>query len=188
MALTVVARGREVSVAVFTHGPGEPPGAREWWPRPCLAFTEYGAWSVRAGHGGGDVDAGVLLVGVGGAEYDCHHPYGADDRNVVVILPDCAELPRDTLVPVTGRIAALRRELRRVVRAGAGGPDLDALAWSLLAVAGEPATATPSPYARECVRRVRTLLDRAYRDPDLDLATVAASLSLGRTPHDPHVP
>ncbi len=181
MALRVVARGHEVSVAVFTHRPGEPPGAREWWPRPCLAFTEYGAWSVRAGHGGGDVDPGVLLVGAGGAEYDCDHPYGADDRSVAVILPDGAELPRTALVPVTGRIAALRRDLRRAVRTGAGGPDLDALAWSLAAAAGVPAAAAPSPYARECARRVRALLDGCYRDPDLDLAAVAASLELDRT-------
>jgi len=181
MALTVVARGREVSVAVFTHRAGEPRSVREWWPRPCLAFTQYGAWSVRARHGGGDVDPGVLLVGTGGAEYDCDHPYGADDRNVAVVFPDGTELPRGTLVPVTGRIAALRRELRRAVRAAAGGPDLDALAWSLVAAAGSPAAATPSPYARESARRVRALLDRHYRDSELDLATVAAETGLSRT-------
>src|SRR5262249_25595024 len=77
-------------------------------------------------------------------------------------------------------IAALRWELRRVVRA-AGGSDLDALAWSLVAAAGSPAAATPSPYARECARRVRVLLDRHYRNPDLDLAAAAAETGLSRT-------
>lgn len=50
MGLTVVARGRTLRLGVFGHGPGEPVAARDWWPRTCLAFTEYGA-SFASGFG-----------------------------------------------------------------------------------------------------------------------------------------
>lgn len=66
-------------MAVFGHGPGEPVAALDWWPRTCLVFTEYGSWTVRASHGGGEAWPGVLVAGSGGAEYDCGHPDGVDD-------------------------------------------------------------------------------------------------------------
>ncbi len=113
MGLTVVTRGRELRLAVFGHGPGEPVAALDWWARTCLVFTEYGAWTVRSAHGGGTASAAVMVAGSGGSEYACGHPHGVDDRNLCLIYPEAVAAPATTLVPVSGRIAALRRDLRR---------------------------------------------------------------------------
>ena len=119
MGLTVVARGRDLRLAVFWHGPGEPPAALDWWPRTCLVFTEYGAWTVRSRRGGGTASAAAMVTGSGGAEYDCRHPFGVDDRNLCLIFPAGVAAPPAVLVPVSGRVATLRRDLRRRLGSGA---------------------------------------------------------------------
>ena len=121
MALSVVARGREVQLAVFGHGPSEPVAALDWWARSCLVFTEYGTWTVRARNGGGEVSPAVLVCGQGGAEYECGHPYGVDDRNLCMLFPANVTGPPRTLLPVTGRVARLRRDVRRQISCGARG-------------------------------------------------------------------
>lgn len=186
MGLTVVARGREVSVAVFGHRPGERAAALDWWPRTCLVFTEYGAWTVRASRGGGEASPGVLVAGSGGAEYDCGHPYGVDDRNICLIFPAGVAAPPTVLLPVAGRIATLRRGLRRHLAAAKDSPDgpddLDAIAWSLMAAAGSAdAPAAPGARDRELARRLRAVLDREFANPALDTVAAGAMLGLSRT-------
>ncbi len=185
MGLTVAARGREVNVSVFGHDPGEPAAALDWWPRTCLVFTEYGAWTVRARHGAGEVTPVVLLAGTGEAEYDCGHPYGVDDRSICLTFPPGVTVPPVALLPVAGRIARLRRDLRRLLAAASleRDPDqLDAIGWSLMAAAGSPdAPSAPGPRDRELARRMRVLLDHEYADPGLDLVAAAAMLGLSRT-------
>jgi AraC-like DNA-binding protein len=207
MALSVVARGREVRLAVFGHGPGEPVAALDWWARSCLVFTEYGTWTVRARNGGGEVSPAVLVCGQGGAEYECGHPYGVDDRSLCLLFPAGVTGPPAALLPVTGRVARLRRDLRRQLSSaarppGAGadpdgpgdrdgpddpndpdGPDgLDAIAWTLLAAAGSPdAPAAAGARDRERARRLRMLLDREFADPALDTVAAGALLGLSRT-------
>ena len=74
----------------------------------------------------------VLVAGSGGAEYDCGHPYGVDDRNLCLIFPAGVAAPPTVLLPVAGRIATLRRDLRRHLAAAKDSPDgpddLDAIA------------------------------------------------------------
>src|SRR5262249_32327916 len=163
MGLTVLARGREVHLAVFGHGPGEPAAALDWWPRTSLVFTEHGTWTVRSRHGGGVASAAVMVSGSGGAEDQCGHPAGPDDRGLCPMLHAGVAAPTSALVPVTGRVAAARRELRRYLDAGdhdGDGADLDAIAWSLLAAAGSPdAPAAPGARDRLLVRQLRGLID-----------------------------
>jgi AraC-like DNA-binding protein len=191
MGLTVVARGRDLRLAVFWHGPGEPSAALDWWPRTCLVFTEYGAWTVRSRRGGGTASAAAMVTGSGGAEYDCRHPFGVDDRNLCLIFPAGVTAPSAVLVPVSGRIAALRRDLRRRLGSGSAADDqvgphaadeLDAIGWSLLAAAGSPdAPAAPGARDRRVAAELRELLDREYASQDLDVAAAWAALGLSRT-------
>ena len=181
MGLTVVARGSDVRLAVFGHGPGEPVAAVDWWPRACLVFTEYGAWTVRSRQGGGAASAAMMVAGSGGAEYECAHPYGVDDRNLCLIFPPGVAAPPTALVPVTGRVAALRRALRRHQDDG-DADSLDAVAWALMAAAGSP-DAPPAPGARDrqLAGRLRDLLDREHADPALDAVAAGSMVGLSRT-------
>ena len=192
MGLTVVARGRDLRLAVFGHGPGEPVAALDWWSRTCLVFTEYGTWTVRSRHGGGVASAAVMVAGEGGAEYDCDHPAGVDDRNLCLIFPQSVRAPAVTLVPVSCHIARLRRDLRRLVAAGpacaaaGSAPDaataLDAIGWALLAAAGSPdAPAAPGARDRRLAFALRGVLDREHADPDLDAVAAGTALGLSRT-------
>src|SRR5262249_59535421 len=132
-----MARGRDVTVSVYGHRPGEPAVAADWWPAPCLIFTEFGSWAVRSSTGRADVHSGVLVAGAGRADYELTHPNGVEDRNLVLHFETTDPLPDGrgaAVVPVAGRIAALRRDLRRHVATAAAGRDpgeLDALGWAL---------------------------------------------------------
>ena len=190
MGLTVVARGRDLRIAVFGHGPGEPAAALDWWPRTCLVFTEYGAWTVRSGRGGGTASAATMVTGGGGAEYDCRHPFGVEDRNLCLIFPAGVVAPPVALVPVSGSVARLRRDLRRRLGGGAAAAgdhedeadELDAIGWSLLAAAGSAdAPAAPGARDRRVVAELRELLDREFATQDLDVAAAGAALGLSRT-------
>jgi AraC-like DNA-binding protein len=202
MGLTVVARGTTLRLGVFGHGPGEPVAARDWWPRTCLVFTEYGAWTVRSKHGGGTASASVMVAGAGGTEYECGHPYGVDDRNLCLIFPPGVSPPPAAFVPVSGRIDVLRRDLRRhlsarrqdagkdtvtavegTATADAGATDeLDAIGWSLMHAAGSPdAPAAPGARDRRLAGQLRELLDREYADPELDAVSAGAAIGLDRT-------
>lgn len=192
MALTMVVRGRDLGLAVAGHGPGEPVTALDWWSRTCLVFTEYGTWTVRSRYGGGVVSPAVLVAGDGGAEYDCGHPAGVDDRNLCLIFPPSVRAPAMTLVPVSPYVARLRRDVRRLLAAGPA-PDepdgdgdaageLDAVGWALLAAAGSPdAPAAPSARDRRLAIALRDVLDREHADPDLDAVAAGTALGLSRT-------
>lgn len=192
MGLTVVARDRDLRLAVAGHGPGEPAAALDWWPRTCLVFTEYGTWTVRSRYGGGVASPAVMVAGDGGAEYDCGHPAGVDDRNLCLIFPPSVTAPAVTLVAVSGRIARLRRDVRRLCAARPA-PDeadgeldaageLDAIGWALLAAAGSPdAPAAPGARDRRLAIALRDVLDREYADPDLDVVAAGTAFGLSRT-------
>lgn len=77
------------------------------------------------------------MAGCGGAEYDCDHPSGVDDRCIAVVYPEGTPAPAATLVAITPTLARLRRELRRCLAAPADG-ELDAIGASLLAAATTP--------------------------------------------------
>jgi AraC-like DNA-binding protein len=200
MGLTVVARGKDLRLGVFGHGPGEPVAALDWWARTCLVLTEYGAWTVRSRQGGGTASAAIMVAGGGGTEYECGHPFGVDDRNLCLIFPQGVAAPAAALVPVSGRIAVLRRDLRRHLSAHRGAVNtrgaaegfsadeldaadgLDAIGWSLMAAAGSP-DAPAAPGARDCqvARQLRELIDHEYSDPQLDAVAAGAAMGLGRT-------
>lgn len=201
MGLTIVARGKDLRLGVFGHRPGEPVAALDWWARTCLVLTEYGSWTLRSRQGGGTASAAIMVAGSGGAEYECGHPFGVNDRNLCLIFPQGVAAPGAALVPVAGRIAALRRDLRRhlAVRRDAGNTggaiargvpadelhaadELDAIGWSLMAAAGSPdAPAAPGARDRQLARQLRELIDRAYSDPQLDAVAAGAAMGLGRT-------
>src|SRR5215468_6290469 len=185
MALKVLARGRQVRLAVFGHGPGEPVDALDWWPRTSLVFTEHGSWTVRSAHGGGLASAAVMVAGAGGAEYECGHPAGVDDRALCLIFPADVAAPTSALVPVTGRVAAARRDLRRHLDARShddDGDDLDAIAWSLLAADRSPdAPAAAGARDRLLAGRLRALIDREHADHALNVTAVGSELGLSRT-------
>jgi len=88
---------------------------------------------------------------------------------------------------VSGRIAALRRGLRRQLAAGAAmdeadQDELDAIGWSLLAAAGSPdAPAAPRARDRRLARQLREVIDRDFADPALDAVAAGAALGLSRT-------
>src|SRR5262249_50731969 len=157
-------RGREVDVVLHSHRRGEPVDTRDRWPRPSLVFTEHGSWSVRSAAGGGDVHAGVLLAGAGGADYDCAHPAGDDGSSVAVLLPPGTAPVGALLTPVTPTIAALRRDLRRTLdEPGA----VDALGWALWTAVADPGVTRVSPHARHVAARLRDVLDHEHTDPAL---------------------
>jgi len=189
MGLTIVARGREVRLGVFGHGPGEPVAALDWWARTCLVFTEYGTWSVRSKYGAGIASAAVMVAGGGGTEYQCGHPFGVEDRNLCLIFPRGVAPPPTGLVPVAGRIAALRRNLRRHVSAGRqavtghdSADELDAIGWSLMAAARSPdAPAAPGARDRRLAGRLRELIDVECANPQLDVVAAGVAIGLDRT-------
>jgi AraC-like DNA-binding protein len=190
MGLTIVARGRELRLGVFGHGPGEPVAALDWWARTCLVFTEYGAWTVRSKYGAGIASAAVMLAGNGGTEYECGHPFGVDDRNLCLIFPRGVCPPPEPLVPVAGRIATLRRDLRRHVSAGRQAIDheidaaeeLDAIGWSLMAAAGSPdAPAAPGARDRRLAGQLREVIDSECSNPQLDVVAAGVAIGLGRS-------
>jgi AraC-like DNA-binding protein len=189
MGLSIVARGRELRLGVFGHGPGEPVAAIDWWARTCLVFTEYGAWTVRSTFGAGVASPAVMVAGGGDTEYECGHPFGVDDRNLCLIFPRGVAPPTAGLVPVTGRIAALRRGLRRHASAGCQAvsdhdlaAELDAIGWSLMAAAGSPdAPAAPGARDRRLAGQLRDLIDAECSDPQLDVVAAGAAAGLGRT-------
>jgi len=189
MGLTIVARGRELCLGVFGHRPDEPVMALDWWARTCLVFTEYGAWTVRSKHGAGLASAAVMVAGCGDTEYECGHPFGVHDRGLCLIFPRGVLPPPIGLVPVAGRIAALRRDLRRQASIGRRAvadhdlaEELDAIGWSLMAAAGAPdAPARPGARDRRLAGQLRELIDAECSDPQLDVVAAGAAIGLGRT-------
>ncbi|HEY7433060.1 MAG TPA: AraC family transcriptional regulator [Streptosporangiaceae bacterium] len=179
-----LARTGAVVVEAFWHVPGEGAAAVEQWPATSVAFTATGAWWVRGPGGGGLVDAGWLLAGRTGEEFECRHPHGVTDRALSVCFLGDVEPASAPLVRVDARGRRLRRRLYRAVTARRPDTDeIDAAAAAVLGWAREPADAAPAVGARtrEQVARVRREADRGFADAELDLVAIGGAAGLSRT-------
>jgi AraC family transcriptional regulator len=179
-------RTDEILVGPFSHEPGDPATAVEWWRDPCIAFTTFGSWRIRSRRGHGDVTPATVLVSEAGAEHDCRHEGGVDDRMLCVVYRREIDPGPRLLVPHAAALHSVRRSLAAELRAA--DPDRDeveALSLALLeAVREAPGGAVrpgPGKRSRALAGRLRAAADARYRDPDLDLAAEALAVGLSRT-------
>lgn len=107
MPLLERVRTDQVVAGLFYHEPGEPVTSVEWWHEPCVAFTAFGSWEVRARRGKGEVTAGSVLVSEGRAEHDCRHPDGVGDRMLCVLYQGDVDTGPVLVAPQAVTVAAL---------------------------------------------------------------------------------
>lgn len=177
-------RTDQVVIGSFVHEPCEPAAAVEWWQRGCVAFTAFGSWRVRSRRGGGAVTPGVVLVSEAGAEYDCQHPAGMDDRMLCVVYRGELDPGPALLVPQAPPLRQARRSLAAELRAADPAPDeVDALCLALLELCREPPGRArgPSRRSRSLVDRLQAAAGARYTDLDFDLVSEAAQLGMSRT-------
>lgn len=178
------ARTGLVVIHSFTHAPTDAPASCEWWPLSCVAFTAYGSWEVRATRGRATVGTRTVLIGQGGADYDCRHGDGVDDRGVCVTYRREVEPAATLVLPLGARLHTLRRSLAAELRqAEPDGTMIDELCLDLLAStrAGADRIRRPSAATRAVVARVRGEADARYTDASLDLVAEAAVYGMSRT-------
>ena len=177
-------RADEVVVGSFTHEPGERAAAIEWWGEPCIAFTTFGSWEVRCRRGGGEVRPGTVLVTEAGAEHDCRHPAGVDDRMLCVLYRGEVDPGPSLLVPQVAALSSLRRSLVALLRcADPDRGEADALGLALLAAVREASGRWPGlgERSRTLAGRLRAEADSRFREPGLDLVAEALALGMSRT-------
>jgi len=177
-------RTDQVIVGPFSHDPGDLATAVEWWQESCIAFTTFGSWQVRSRRGQGDVTPGTVLVSAAGAEHDCRHPDGADDRMLCVVYLREVDPGQRLLVPQVAALHSVRRSLAAELRAA--DPDrgeVEALSLVLLEAAREAPGGFrgPTGRSRALAGRLRAQADARYREPDLDLVTEALAAGMSRT-------
>ncbi len=178
------ARTALVEIESFSHDPGEPARASEWWPRLSLGFTTAGRWEVRSSRGSGVLDPATLLIGAGEAEHECRHPDGVDDRMLCVTYLTEADPGHQVALPVGARLHGLRRRLAgELARGEPDQGELDGLALALLAMVrdGGERARRPSARTRQLVGQLRHHADACYADPDFDFAAAASGAWLSRT-------
>lgn len=184
MPLLERVRTDRVLVGYFRHDPDEAATSLEWWQEPCIAFTAFGSWQVRASRGAGEVRPGGVLAAQGGAEHECLHSSGLDDRMLCVLFRDEVDPGPALVVPQTAALHSLRRSLSAGLRpAEPDAAEVEALCMALLdAVRQEPGS-SPDPGARSVtlIGRLRAEANARYREPDLDLVARAGELGLSRT-------
>ncbi|MHB8296655.1 MAG: AraC family transcriptional regulator [Acidimicrobiales bacterium] len=176
-------RTDQVVVGSYLHGPGEQAASVECWEQPCIAFTTFGSWTVRASRGGGEVSPNVVLVGGAGATHDCRHPHGLDDRLLCLLYRHDVEIGAALLVPQGKALQRLRHSLVAQLRGGEPDHDaIDALSLALLERTRSPVAGTfVSARSKDLVARLRAEADARFSDPALDLVGAAAALGLSRT-------
>ena len=156
----------------------------EWWQEPCIAFTAFGSWQVRSGRGAGEVTPGGVLAAQGGAEHECRHDSGLDDRMLCVLFRDEVDPGPALLVPQATALHSLRRSLVAELRpAEPDAAEVDALCMALLDTVRQEPGSSPDPGARSLalISQLRAQAQARYREADLDLVTQAAQLGLSRT-------
>jgi AraC-like DNA-binding protein len=179
----VLAQTEQVQLLRIFHEPWDHGRSSEWWESSCVAFSLHGSWSVSCRRGRGEVSATNVLVAAGESEYECAHPYGLDDRMLCVSYANEVELGPLLLVPSSGRLRSLARELERELRRPRlGDEQIDELCLCLVeATRTAGASDTVSARSRAVLDRLRRTADERLTDPTLDLVAEAASLGLSRT-------
>jgi AraC family transcriptional regulator len=183
MPLREMARTELVVAGMFYHDPREPATSVEWWPEPCVAFTAFGSWEVRASRGQGELTPGGVLASPGEVEYECRHPDGVGDRMMCVLYQDDVDPGPALVVPQAAELRSLRRSLAAQLRLAAPDPgEVDALCLALLGVVREPpGGARPGARARALAGRLRSAADARYREAGLDLVAQARDEGMSRT-------
>lgn len=184
MPLLERVRTEQVVVGSFCHEPDDPATSVEWWHHACISFTTFGSWEIRSRRGEGQVTPEVVLVSEAGAEHDCRHPRGVEDRMFCILYLDEVDPGPALLVPQDARVHSLRRSLVAQLRLDE--PDHDEVSALCLAihdaVREDPGrTRSRSERSRALVDRLRVEADARYLDPDLDLVASARALGLSRT-------
>ena len=177
-------RTDQVFAGLFYHEPGEPASSVEWWHEPCIAFTAFGSWEVRARRGKGEVTAGSVLVSEGKAEHDCRHPDGVGDRMLCVLYQGDVDTGPVLVAPQVAALHSLRRSLAAELRrADPDQGEVEALAFALLGAVREAPRDSPGPSERSrvLVSRLRAEAAARYREAGLDLVAQARALGLSRT-------
>lgn len=184
MPLLERVRTADVVVGLFYHEPGESATSLEWWQEPCIAFTSFGSWEVRARRGTGEVTPTSVLVSEGGAEHDCRHPRGLGDRMLCVLYQRDVDPGPALVVPQVAALHSLRKALATASRhSDADDGEVDALSLALLAVVREAPGRSSGlgQRSRAFVVRLRAQADARYREPGLDLVGQARALGMSRT-------
>jgi AraC-like DNA-binding protein len=184
MPLIERVRTDEVIVGLFYHGPGDPVTAVEWWQDSCIAFASFGSWQIDSRRGHGEVTPGSVLVAEGGAEHDCRHPAGIDDRMLCVLYQKEIDPGPELVVPQVAALHSVRRSLvAELRRADPDQGEVEALSLMLPEVVREAPRGGRGPGARSrmLAARLRARADAGYRDPELDLVAEALAVGLTRT-------
>jgi AraC-like DNA-binding protein len=177
-------RTDQVIVGLYSHAQGDPATAVEWWRESSIAFTTFGSWQIRSRRGQGDLTPGTVLVSAAGAEHECRHPHGVDDRMLVVVYRREVDPGPRLLIPQVAALHSVRRSLVAELRSGA--PDrseVEALSLVLMEKAREApgSILKPAGRSRAVADRLRTRADARYREPDLDLVAEAVATGMNRT-------
>lgn len=184
MPVREIVRTGQVIAGPFWHEPGDLATGVEWWPESCIAFTTFGSWEIRSRRGRGEVMPGSVLVSEAGAEHDCSHPSGVNDRMLCVLYRTDVDPGPRLLVPQVPALHSLRRSLAVELRSASSDPgEVEALSLALLdAVRQAPCGRRgPGEQTRARVDQMRALADAHYRDPDLDLVAEALAAGMSRT-------
>jgi AraC-like DNA-binding protein len=177
-------RTDQVIVGLYSHAPGDPATAVEWWPESSIAFTTFGSWQIRSRRGQGDLAPGTVMVSAAGAEHDCRHPDGVDDRMLVVMYRREVDPGPRLLVPQAAALHSVRRSLVAELRAD--GPDrgeVEALSLVLMEKVRETpgGVLKPAGRSRTIACELRAWADARYREPGLDLVAEAMAGGMSRT-------
>ena len=184
MPLLEKVRTGQVLVGTFHHEPGEPMTSVEWWRKPCIAFTAFGSWEIRARRGKGAVTPGGVLASEGRAEHECRHADGVEDRMLCVLYLGEVDPGPALVVPQVAALHSLRRSLVAELRPADPDPgEVEALGFALLAAVRDAPGGSPGPgeRSRALVGRVRAEADARYREPGLDMVAQARGLGMSRT-------